>query len=74
LTTDPLTQEAHFAQSNVPCPLSELGSGRRETVIDRQPKGDTAMFAVSGDRMVDWAAAKVLFLQKEIPAATTSDQ
>ncbi|MGB0036508.1 MAG: hypothetical protein WBP79_13645 [Candidatus Acidiferrales bacterium] len=27
-----------------------------------------AMFGLSGDSMVDWAAAKVPFLQKEIPA------
>ena len=31
----------------------------------------TAMFGLSGDSMVDWAAAKVPFLQKEVPA--TSD-
>ncbi len=30
-----------------------------------------AMFGLSGDSMVDWAAAKVPFLQKEIPAATS---
>ena len=28
-----------------------------------------AMFGLSGDSMVDWAAAKVPFLQKEIPPA-----
>ena len=28
-----------------------------------------AMFGLSGDSMVDWAAAKVPFLQKEIPAS-----
>ena len=27
-----------------------------------------AMFGLSGDSLVDWAAAKVPFLQKEIPA------
>jgi hypothetical protein len=27
------------------------------------------MFGLTGDSMVDWAAAKVPFLQKEIPAA-----
>ncbi len=27
-----------------------------------------ALFGLSGDSMVDWAAAKVPFLQKEIPA------
>ena len=26
-----------------------------------------AMFGLSGDRLVDWAAAKIPFLQKEIP-------
>jgi hypothetical protein len=26
------------------------------------------MFGLSGDSLVDWAAAKVPFLQKEIPA------
>jgi hypothetical protein len=26
-----------------------------------------AMFGLSGDSLVDWAAAKVPFLQKEIP-------
>lgn len=31
-----------------------------------------AMFGLSGDSMVDWAAAKVPFLQKEIPRAVTS--
>jgi len=30
-----------------------------------------AMFGLSGDSMVDWAAAKVPFLQKEIPAASS---
>ncbi len=30
-----------------------------------------AMFGLSGDSMVDWAAAKVPFLQKEIPPAPT---
>jgi hypothetical protein len=29
-----------------------------------------AMFGLTGDSMVDWAAAKVPFLQKEIPPAT----
>jgi len=29
-----------------------------------------AMFGLSGDSMVDWAAAKVPFLQKEIPASS----
>lgn len=32
-----------------------------------------AMFGLSADSMVDWAAAKVPFLQKEIPV-TTSDE
>ena len=27
------------------------------------------MFGLTGDSMVDWAAAKVPFLQKEIPPA-----
>lgn len=27
-----------------------------------------AMFGLSGDSLVDWAAAKIQFLQKEIPA------
>jgi hypothetical protein len=31
-----------------------------------------AMFGLSGDSMVDWAAAKVPFLQKEIPASSSS--
>ena len=31
-----------------------------------------AMFGLSADSMVDWAAAKVPFLQKEIPVATDS--
>jgi len=31
-----------------------------------------AMFGLSGDSMVDWAAAKVPFLQKEIPATSDS--
>jgi hypothetical protein len=31
-----------------------------------------ALFGLSGDSMVDWAAAKVPFLQKEIPATTTA--
>jgi hypothetical protein len=30
-----------------------------------------AMFGLSGDSMVDWAAAKVPFLQKEIPVASS---
>jgi hypothetical protein len=29
-----------------------------------------AMFGLSGDSMMDWAAAKVPFLQKEIPIST----
>ena len=29
-----------------------------------------AMFGLSGDSMVDWAAAKVPFLQKEIPVSS----
>jgi hypothetical protein len=29
-----------------------------------------ALFGLSGDSMVDWAAAKVPFLQKEIPATS----
>ena len=29
-----------------------------------------ALFGLSGDSMVDWAAAKVPFLQKEIPVVT----
>jgi hypothetical protein len=29
-----------------------------------------ALFGLSGDSMVDWAAAKVPFLQKELPAVT----
>ena len=29
-----------------------------------------ALFGLSGDSMVDWAAAKVPFLQKEIPAVS----
>jgi len=29
-----------------------------------------ALFGLSGDNLVDWAAAKVPFLQKEIPPAT----
>ncbi|HKS82319.1 MAG TPA: hypothetical protein VJR23_12520 [Candidatus Acidoferrales bacterium] len=32
-----------------------------------------ALFGLSGDSMVDWAAAKVPFLQKEIPPATNGD-
>jgi hypothetical protein len=31
-----------------------------------------ALFGLSGDNLVDWAAAKVPFLQKEIPPATPS--
>jgi hypothetical protein len=31
-----------------------------------------AMFGLSGDSMVDWAAAKVPFLQKEIPVSSDS--
>lgn len=31
-----------------------------------------ALFGLSGDSLVDWAAAKVPFLQKEIPAAPTA--
>lgn len=30
-----------------------------------------ALFGLSGDSMVDWASAKVPFLQKEIPIVTT---
>ncbi len=30
-----------------------------------------AMFGLSGDSMIDWAAAKVPFLQKEIPPSPT---
>jgi hypothetical protein len=30
-----------------------------------------AMFGLSGDTMVDWAAAKIPFLQKEIPVTTS---
>jgi hypothetical protein len=30
-----------------------------------------AMFGLSGDSMVDWAATKIPFLQKEIPALKT---
>jgi hypothetical protein len=30
-----------------------------------------ALFGLSGDSMVDWAAAKVPFLQKEIPAVNS---
>jgi len=30
-----------------------------------------AMFGLSGDSLVDWAAAKVPFLQKEIPAVSS---
>jgi hypothetical protein len=32
-----------------------------------------AMFGLSGDSLVDWAAAKVPFLQKEIPAVNNAD-
>jgi hypothetical protein len=32
-----------------------------------------AMFGLSGDSMVDWAAARVPFLQKEIPVVATSN-
>jgi len=31
-----------------------------------------ALFGLSGDSLVDWAAAKVPFLQKEIPTAPTA--
>src|SRR5579863_1456332 len=31
-----------------------------------------ALFGLSGDSMVDWAAAKVPFLQKEIPPTSSS--
>jgi hypothetical protein len=30
-----------------------------------------ALFGLSGDSMVDWATAKIPFLQKEIPAPPT---
>jgi hypothetical protein len=30
-----------------------------------------AMFGLSGDSLVDWAAAKIPFLQKENPALKT---
>ncbi len=46
---------AHLAQSDVPRPLSHFGSGRRETVIDTQPRGDiaaTAAIASISDQ--DW--------------------
>jgi hypothetical protein len=29
-----------------------------------------ALFGLSGDSMVDWAAAKIPFLQKEIPVTS----
>jgi hypothetical protein len=29
-----------------------------------------ALFGLSGDSMVDWAAAKIPFLQKEIPVSS----
>jgi hypothetical protein len=32
-----------------------------------------AMFGLSGDSLVDWAAAKVPFLQKEIPVVNGTD-
>jgi hypothetical protein len=55
LTTDPLTEAAHLAQSDVPRPLSHFGSGRRETIIDTQPKGDTAAtVAIASISDQDW--------------------
>jgi hypothetical protein len=54
LPTD-IQTAAHLAQSDVPRPLSHFGSGRRETVIDTQPRGDiaaTAAIASISDQ--DW--------------------
>lgn len=46
---------AHLAQSDVPRPLSHFGSGRRETIIDTQPKGDTAAtVAIASISDQDW--------------------
>jgi hypothetical protein len=46
---------AHLAQSDIPRPLSHFGSGRRETIIDTQPKGDTAAtVAIASISDQDW--------------------
>jgi hypothetical protein len=55
LPTDPITTAAHLAQSDVPRPLSHFGSGRRETIIDTQPRGDTAAtVAIASISDQDW--------------------
>jgi hypothetical protein len=54
LTTE-IQSAAHLAQSDVPRPLSHFGSGRRETIIDTQPKGDTAStVAIASISDQDW--------------------
>jgi hypothetical protein len=55
LPTDPITTAAHLAQSDVPRPLGHFGSGGRETVIDTQPRGDTAAtVAIASISDQDW--------------------
>jgi hypothetical protein len=50
-----LDTATHLAQSDVPRPLSHFGSGRRETIIDTQPKGDTAAtVAIASISDQDW--------------------
>jgi hypothetical protein len=45
-----------------------IGSVRIPGNFTREPGHATAaMFGLSGDSLVDWAAAKIPFLQKEIP-------
>lgn len=46
-----------------------LGAMRIPLNMTLEPGGATAaLFGLSGDSMVDWATAKIPFLQKEIPA------
>lgn len=50
-----------------------LGVMRIPVNLTLEPGTATAaLFGLSGDSMVDWATAKIPFLQKEIPAAPTS--
>jgi hypothetical protein len=73
LPTDPITTAAHLAQSDVPRPLSHFGSGGRETVIDTQPRGDTAAtVAIASISDQDWYISRTHGVY-HIPACAKGD-
>jgi hypothetical protein len=68
-----LDTATHLAQSDVPRPLSHFGSGRRETIIDTQPKGDTsATVAIASISDQDWYISRTHGVY-HIPACAKSE-